>query len=688
MFARRNPPRRLKALQRGFVRVGMKRAALGGGRTDPRRLLFPAGEQGSWNDQTDFKAYMATGPELAANGGFDLDADWSKNAGWTITGGRAQFETLGSAASIFQAPPLVEARVYLAEFDIVAITAGAAFVRLLGASNVDSVSSATLGRYRTVLVAPAAPTGVAIRAASTTTGLVVDNFSIKELPNIGNASMFEDSAGTTALRFLGVPAGLILDLRLRLALGAELVPTNNLNGFSASGAAASVNDTTITTSGATSGATKALLTVGKVYRVTIAGNATTGVTLNTADAVTPTARTQVATGFGSFTFCADRPVFYIRLDAIGSATVTGLSLKEVLGNHRTQSTAASRPVPSGRVNVATNTEFVLGAVGAVPTDYVERGVVTGRKTADASTSSGFCMRVSCNGAGNMGSTDDVRLASIVGILLVGATYTVRLRMKRATAGVATTARVLFGGAAVQDFVLTDAYEWYSFPSNAGATGHSVFFGGSNGTLYDVAAVDVRLSADAALNIPAYQRVNSPTDYDTVGFPIGEDYDGFDDSTSSPTGGGGITGFFFCAALRVAGGAGTIRDLWSDEGANAGHTVRLQTTNNLALQVGTGATYTTVVSAATLPVGETHVVTAWHDGTAICVQVDNGAIASTPVAAAAAGSSGFVIGKNNTAAARFLPGRLFSPIHRFGAPVTTASRERIKRLVAAKAGMVL
>jgi hypothetical protein len=73
--------------------------------------------------------------------------------------------------------------------------------------------------------------------------------------------------------------------------------------------------------------------------------------------------------------------------------------------------------------------------------------------------------------------------------------------------------------------------WYtlSITITAGATEVLSLYMSSNGSdalsyngdntkgLY-VWGADVRLSADAALNIPAYQRVNTSTDYDTDGFP--------------------------------------------------------------------------------------------------------------------------------------------------------------------------
>lgn len=160
-----------------------------------------------------------------------------------------------------------------------------------------------------------------------------------------------------------------------------------------------------------------------------------------------------------------------------------------------------------RRNVATNTGFTLGATGATPTDYVERGLVTGRKTADATTSSGFCLRVT-SGGGNLGATDDVRLTTLTA-LSVGTNYTVRFKAKAAPGATALTMTVQFGSVgSLNNQPITGVYATYSFTATPVAAGHSLFFGGANGALFDVADLEVVKTADAA---QSYQPV---TDWNT------------------------------------------------------------------------------------------------------------------------------------------------------------------------------
>lgn len=167
-----------------------------------------------------------------------------------------------------------------------------------------------------------------------------------------------------------------------------------------------------------------------------------------------------------------------------------------------------------RTNLATNTGFTRGTTGATPTDYIERGLVTGRKTADATTSSGFVMRVT-SGGGSTGASDDVRHGGVTG-LSVGTQYTIRFKAKRAPGFTNSNLQSAFGGVAFGPQVLTDNYQTFSYAVSATGTQHSLFFGGPAGALYDVTDVEVVKTADVAL---PYQAV---TDWNTEFMAAGGD----------------------------------------------------------------------------------------------------------------------------------------------------------------------
>jgi hypothetical protein len=164
-------------------------------------------------------------------------------------------------------------------------------------------------------------------------------------------------------------------------------------------------------------------------------------------------------------------------------------------------------------------------------------------------------------------------------------------------------------------------------------------------------------------------------------------DGFDDSMTCATGGGGTSGILICAAITVNGGAGTARYIWSDRGALVGYFFVINASNQLQLSAGNGAAFTGIATGA-LPVGETHVVTAWDDGSTLNVQIDNGAVNSVARPVVSAGSAGLTLFKDNSAAASFFPGDLHQLVYKKNSAGTAAERAALKTYVGAKVGIAL
>jgi hypothetical protein len=165
-------------------------------------------------------------------------------------------------------------------------------------------------------------------------------------------------------------------------------------------------------------------------------------------------------------------------------------------------------------------------------------------------------------------------------------------------------------------------------------------------------------------------------------------DGVDDNNAAAAGGGGTAGVFFCGAIQISGGAGTARTIWSDTGTNAGYRVRVNSSDQLELAAGNGTAFTTIATVATLPVGETHVVTAWDDGVNLNVQIDKGAVASVARPAVSAGTAGFTVGKDNGASSSFFNGRDYGMVYRKNSAPTATEIARTQRYLAAKAGIAL
>jgi hypothetical protein len=166
------------------------------------------------------------------------------------------------------------------------------------------------------------------------------------------------------------------------------------------------------------------------------------------------------------------------------------------------------------------------------------------------------------------------------------------------------------------------------------------------------------------------------------------FDGFDDSLSIAAGGGSTTGFFYCGAIHVAGGAGVNRVILSDSNGNAGYRVRINSSNQLEMLAGNGLAFTSIASVATLPVGGPYLVTLLDDTTNLSVQINQGVVASVARPAVSAGTAALTEGKDNGAATNFFNGSLYNRIYRAGPVPSAAQIAAVQRYIASKAGVTL
>jgi hypothetical protein len=165
------------------------------------------------------------------------------------------------------------------------------------------------------------------------------------------------------------------------------------------------------------------------------------------------------------------------------------------------------------------------------------------------------------------------------------------------------------------------------------------------------------------------------------------FDGLDDGLATSFGGGGTTGFFWCGAVKVIGGDGTARSIFSDAGTNTGYRVRLASTNSLAVGAGNGTAYTSATTADSVLAGNTYVLTVWDDGVNLNAQVNRGAIAQTARPSVSAGGPGFSLGKDNNASSSFANIALFEMFYvKNGSAVSAADRLKAQRRCAARAGI--
>ncbi len=126
------------------------------------------------------------------------------------------------------------------------------------------------------------------------------------------------------------------------------------------------------------------------------------------------------------------------------------------------------------------------------------------------------------------------------------------------------------------------------------TGYYAFYTGDGVSGINIFKTSLTLATDAHL---PYQRVNTPTDYDTVGFPDYAKFDGIDDNWVSAAGGGGTAGIYYCGAIQF-NKVGAVQTIFSDAGTNSGYKLQLTAANQLQISAGNGTAFTAINTAGT------------------------------------------------------------------------------------------
>jgi hypothetical protein len=234
-------------------------------------------------------------------------------------------------------------------------------------------------------------------------------------------------------------------------------------------------------------------------------------------------------------------------DSAGTTPVTAVEQpvgkildKSGRGNHAIQATAASRPTLSARVNLLTKTEdFSDGTAWLKQTGGVASAPVVVAQNLDAPDGTLTASRVTFTINGGTLAADLSQLASATQTPpAVSYRNDVWLRTSDGSTKAFTFLKV--DGSAT---TISVTGTWQKFSNTVTASGGAVNpfrlrLRGGEGTAdsatIDIWHPDIRPTADTLLSIPAYQRVNTASDYDTAGFPYYLRFDGVDDSLSTGT----------------------------------------------------------------------------------------------------------------------------------------------------------
>ena len=357
-------------------------------------------------------------------------------------------------------------------------------------------------------------------------------------------TLFQDAAGTTPVTAMEQPVGLMLDKSKGLVMGPELVTNGDFSqgttGWTPAGGSATLaivsGQLELTCTGAGYGsasATAPLVSVGGGVRMS--AYVSPGASIALGDGTTYNKwGTYYAADSGTTKFFSATGAIYLTL--LTNSNVAGtkkyydnISVRELPGNHafNPSGNSANFPVLSARYNLLTKTEDFSDAVWAKPRVSVNANTViapNGTLSADVLTTTS-------------GASDSIAQ----GVSLPAASFKITVYLKKydestsiANIGLylssfaAVTARIVSGPGVVSGTTLVtvsqlSTSEWtlieittaalpagsyilYIYPGGGFAAGLSVVAWGA----------DIRVANDS-LNQPAYQRVNTATDYDTVGF---------------------------------------------------------------------------------------------------------------------------------------------------------------------------
>ena len=426
------------------------------------------------------------------------------------------------------------------------------------------------------------------------------------------STLFQDAAGTIPVTGMEQPVGLMLDKRLGLVRGPELVSNGDFSAGQ-TGWAQVIGTISVTAGrlrvarggGNIGRAASAAMTctIGKSYEVSYIKNKMTsgssGLIITTSATSTVGAifiANSGAEGAGRTVFTATQTTHWIFCES-GSgvdgdyAEFDNISVRELPGNHATQATAAQRPILTARKNLLLNTHLSGGTAGTVGA-----GAVAPVGWVFPFTGGSVSYLTSQFGTGSVAFTKTLTTArpfiqQSIGVI-ASTTYTLSCRVSQAATGTmkigdvcawatlpagSTQAYykngVLTTSSAIETLQLGDVISSVlTVSTTAGTVQARVGLG---------AAGDTSVTGTVSLTMPQievsvaptrYQWVNTATDYDYAGFPIGLRCDGVDDGMV--TGSIDFTGtdkMLVCAGVRKLSDAATavLIELSSNQSVMAG-----------------------------------------------------------------------------------------------------------------------
>ena len=362
--------------------------------------------------------------------------------------------------------------------------------------------------------------------------------------NSNMSTLFQDSAGTTPA-VLESPVGLQLDLSKGLVLGSEIsLPLTSATGWTLSAGTVTISGGALRFSAAATNAFayQATLTIGAVYSVTytIANYVSGAMSLEGDGAIIGASRTANGTYTETIRLSSTNKLYFFITSGSATLDITAISVKQIAGNHRSQATSANRPTLSARYNLLTKTEQFdnaawLKAYGSVTANTI--AAPDGTITADTFTVGTASQQntVSQTPAGTAGITTTLSCYIKAGTatwVAMGSNATaadfgyfnVTTGTLGSRTGLVTASSIVGAGSGWYLCSVTLALAATQNRTIQITAANGTYVSGSVGDSIYIWGADLR-PTDQTVTLPAYQRVDTSTVYDTAGFPQYIKYNG-------------------------------------------------------------------------------------------------------------------------------------------------------------------
>jgi hypothetical protein len=180
--------------------------------SDASLIYYPSGYKAG--KAYSLKPIPYLGSEKVVNGDFATDTDWTKETGWTISDGTANYSGGPSNRNIRQNIGITNGKTYKIQYEVTSIASGEVSCRFGGMSGISEITATSTGDYVGYITANSSANGELLIEDNNNNFIgSIDNVSVKEVIDDGDLTFTRASTATRVNS-----DGLIEGVRTNLAL--------------------------------------------------------------------------------------------------------------------------------------------------------------------------------------------------------------------------------------------------------------------------------------------------------------------------------------------------------------------------------------------------------------------------------------------------------------------------------------